>query len=87
MEGNLNALPYHVYIPTFGEWGFVLASPRPLHWEELVIDAKTRFLDEEALATLIRFPRDMAELETEINTLEEHSLAYYYERGWSRWYR
>ncbi len=87
LEGHLYTQPYHVYIPTFGEWGFVLASPRPVRWDGLEIDVQTRYLDEEALMTLTRFPRDMAELETGINTLQEHALAYYYERGWSRWYR
>jgi spermidine synthase len=87
LQGWLNTLAYHVYVPTFGEWGFVMASPRPLDWSSLKVQVDTRYLDETVLPSLVRFPRDMDELQTEINTLQEHKLAYYYERGWAQWYR
>lgn len=84
---RIHSLPYHVYVPTFGEWGFVLASMRPISWEDVDIPVQTRFLSAEMLETLRRFPMDMAETHTAINTLEVHPLAYYYDQGWKRWYR
>lgn len=83
---GLHSLPYHVYVPTFGEWGFVMASPHPVFWERIDIPVRTRFLNAEILETLTQFPMDMAETDTEINTLQTHPLAYYYEQGWKRWY-
>lgn len=29
-EGGFFAYPYHAFVPSFGEWGYVLAVPRPL---------------------------------------------------------
>ncbi len=27
-EAGLNTWPYHTYVPSFGDWGFILASKR-----------------------------------------------------------
>ncbi len=84
---NLHVLTYHVYVPTFGDWGFVIASHRPLFWEQTKVPVDTRFLNPDTLSLLDNFPLDMSEVNTEINTLENHMLAYYYDKGWSHWYR
>jgi predicted membrane-bound spermidine synthase len=30
-EVGMKTWPYHAYVPSFGEWGFILASPQALH--------------------------------------------------------
>ncbi|MGR9043937.1 MAG: polyamine aminopropyltransferase [Gammaproteobacteria bacterium] len=86
-NGQMDTLPYHVYVPTFGEWGFVLASPRKLDWRAIDIEVETRYLNETALEMMPLFPPDMDFVQTEINTLQTHPLVGYYERGWRAWYQ
>ncbi len=87
LNAELETLPAHVYVPSFGEWGFVLAAARRLSPPRGPIPVTTRFLNEDTLAALWSFPPDMGEMETEINTIRTHRLVKYYESGWSRWYR
>ena len=59
-SAGLSASPYHVHVPSFGDWGFVLASTDagapPLR---LSPSAPTlRFLDEQVLRAAGVFPRD-----------------------------
>jgi spermidine synthase len=58
--------PYHIFLPSFGEWGFVLAGKGrvPNDWQ---LPEGLRFLDSNTLATLFHFPPDMARIESPIN--------------------
>lgn len=87
LNGKLDILPYHVYVPTFGEWGFVLASSRKLDWQAVEIGVPTRYLNDIALKSMPLFPPDMDFVETKINTLQTHPLVGYYENGWRSWYQ
>jgi spermidine synthase len=80
---GLTTRPYHATVPSFGEWGYVLASeereipmPRQLAVEGL------QFLDDEMLPSLFTFPRDMTRVETEVNRLQNQILVHYYSREW-----
>ena len=84
---SLQVLPYHTYVPTFGEWGFVLASAHHIDWASIKLSANTRYLNEQTLAIMPVFPPDMAWLDTEINSLQTHQLVQYYENGWKQWFR
>jgi spermidine synthase len=78
---GLTAAPYHVYVPSFGEWGFVLAGkaavPRPDHLPDGL-----RFLTVPMLPSLFDFPSDMARVEVEANRLSTQALVRYYESEW-----
>jgi spermidine synthase len=78
------AYPYHVNVPSFGEWGFVLAAPRPLDLGDLRLEVPTRFLSAELMPSLFLFPRDMQRREVEANRLNRPVVMRYYERGWKR---
>ncbi len=86
LEETLQTLPYHAYVPSFGEWGFVIAAPRLRAWGDIRISVKTRFLDAEALAGMPSFARDIAAIPAEVNTIHTHHLPKYYEQGWAQWY-
>lgn len=80
-------LPYHAYIPSFGEWGFVLATRQQRHAEDIQLrQLNYRFLDEKVLKQLFIFPVDMAEIDVKINQLSTLPLLQYYEDGWKQWY-
>jgi spermidine synthase len=86
LDDTLNTLPYHSYVPTFGEWGFVLASARTLHWENIQLPQGLHYLDDATLTTMPVFAPDMAEVPTDLNALQTHKLVRYYEQGWKKWF-
>lgn len=77
--------PYHATVPSFGTWGYVLASPRPFDAPRALPELGLRFLDDATLRALFVFPRDMAPLPVEPNTLNDQRLVRAYEEEWRRW--
>ncbi|MFO1421364.1 MAG: polyamine aminopropyltransferase [Candidatus Competibacteraceae bacterium] len=78
---GLRVIPYHAYVPAFGEWGFALATRQPWQPPERYPPG-LRFLTPESTATLLQFPPDMGPVEAEINRLNTQILVRYYEREW-----
>lgn len=76
--------PYHAYVPSFGEWGYILASPHPLPGE-LHLPEGLRFLDEHNVTSLFEFPPDMAREPAEVNRLNNQVLVRYFEAEWGRY--
>ena len=84
---GLHTVPYHVSVPSFGEWGYVMA--RRTHFEppaRLRADVTDglRFLDDAMLPGLFTFPRDMAPVEVELNRLNHQVLVHYYSAEWAQ---
>jgi spermidine synthase len=85
---GFSTAPYHVYVPTFGEWGFLLASrgavtlgagpPRSL-------PDGLKFLTADGLALSFVFPPDMAEVAAGVNRLNNQLLVRYFEEEWGRY--
>jgi len=76
--------PFHVYVPSFGEWGFILASLEPLP-ELAALPGGLRFLTVEGARDLFRFPPDMDRVPTEVNRLNNQALVRYFEEEWGRY--
>ncbi|MCE1182467.1 MAG: polyamine aminopropyltransferase, partial [Rhodocyclales bacterium] len=75
--------PYHAMVPSFGEWGFILAGRR--EFVPFTVDAqKTRFLTPETIADLFRFPADMGRVPVEVNRLNNQALVRYFEAEWRK---
>ncbi len=72
--GTLSTRPYHAQVPSFGDWGFVLASIAPLPEGPRPLRVPTRFLDDQVLGTLEVFSRDIARREIQVNRLDDHVL-------------
>jgi spermidine synthase len=81
---GFHILPYHALVPSFGEWGFVLATLRPKGPPDTVL-AGLRYLDSATLKSLFLLGPDMAPVETDINRLDNQSLVRYYEDEWRAW--
>jgi spermidine synthase len=73
--------PYHVYVPSFGEWGFVLAGKNGYD-PPAEFPAGLRFLTSSTLSQLFEFPADMKRVETQPNRLNDQTLVRYYEQEW-----
>jgi spermidine synthase len=80
-EAGLTVAPYHVYVPSFGEWGFVLAG-RTAPKLPSTLPANLRFLTLDTINEMYDFPRDMARVPVEVNRLHTQALVRYYEREW-----
>jgi spermidine synthase len=80
---GLRAVPYHAHVPSFGEWGFVIASRRPFRMPQ-ELPAGLRFLTPDSLPPLFDFPRDMARVPAEVNRLSNQVLVTTYEREWGK---
>ncbi|HTN44715.1 MAG TPA: polyamine aminopropyltransferase [Flavipsychrobacter sp.] len=79
---GFTVIPYHAYIPSFGEWGYAMVSKgRQLLHAQLPDSLK--FIDNSSLSTLMRFPPDMGEIHTDINKLNNQVLVHYFENEWS----
>lgn len=84
-SAGLVAVPYHVYIPSFGDWGFVLASDLSLDWNRITLDSPLRFLTPQQLNDMRTFDPDTAEVTTDTSSLENATVWRYYLQGWQRW--
>ncbi|MEQ8985760.1 MAG: polyamine aminopropyltransferase, partial [Deltaproteobacteria bacterium] len=77
---------YHAAVPSFGEWGYVLASPKPFDVPRQLPQRELRFLNPETLASLFVFSADMSRVPTDVNRLNNQVLVAYYDEEWSRWH-
>jgi spermidine synthase len=80
---GLQTTPYHAHVPSFGEWGFVLASRRPWRTPTLLPEG-LRFLGVAGLPALLQFPPDMARLPAEANRLSNQVLVTTFEAEWGK---
>jgi len=81
--------PYHAQVPSFGEWGFVLASPRPIEIDAIsrALTDKTRFLDAPTARRAFHFEKDIRRLKVGPSTLDRPTVLRHYLDGWRHWDR
>ena len=85
---GFHARPYHASVPTFGEWGFVLAAIEPIPTRLTLsrsLTGTSRFLNDDILNSLFALPPDLARVDTEINQLNNQALVHYYDLEWGSW--
>ena len=80
---GLGATPYHAHVPSFGEWGFVIAGRRPWRMPDALPEG-LRFLSIPTLPLLFDFPKDMARVPAEVNRLSNQVLVTTYEQEWGK---
>ena len=86
-SGRLLPRAYHVNVPSFGEWGFIIAGREPVRPQNLVVNVPARFLNTPTLQAMFVFSQDLIpDREVRINRLDEPVLYEYYKRGWGRFH-
>lgn len=84
--GFAHMYPYHVNVPSFGEWGFVLAADRPLNPAAEAPSVKTQYLNATVLPGLFRFPKDLQPpKKVRPSTLDRPRVLDIYLEGWEYW--
>ncbi|MBL8308136.1 MAG: polyamine aminopropyltransferase [Rubrivivax sp.] len=80
---GLSTTPMHVHVPSFGEWGFIVAGRRP--WRlPTALPPGLRFLTPEGLPALLQFPPDMARVPAPANRLSNQALVSTFEEEWGK---
>jgi spermidine synthase len=80
-----NVYAYHVHVPSFGEWGFVMGSKVDLNIDSVIISVPTIYLDDQTATKMFNFPKDLVDVTPEINTLDRPVVIKYYLAGWKHW--
>lgn len=79
--------PYHVQVPSFGDWGFQLVTKKAVDIDNLKLTVPTQFLNDETLQRLFIFSEDekidLDQIET--NTLSKPKLISYYLEAVNNW--
>ncbi|MEH0970067.1 polyamine aminopropyltransferase [Micromonospora sp. CPCC 205546] len=83
-EAGFATTPYHVDVPSFGDWGFLLAAPGPAAPAlALPPDAPAlRFLDAATLSAAANFPADRRRVDVPASTLLQPRVLEYARAEW-----
>lgn len=79
---GMRTWPYHAYVPSFGEWGFIMASPQQQYTPPTRYRLPMRFLNEATTREMFIFPPDMQPRKMEPNRLNTQSLVHEFEQDW-----
>jgi spermidine synthase len=77
-----HVLPYHVYLPSFGEWGFNMVNHSGKKLTVSRKPDKLRYYDFD-LKSLTYFPKDMRSKELLINRINNQNLVTVFNQEWS----
>ncbi len=76
--------PYHAYVPSFGEWGYVIASQHAYTAPQQYPEGM-KYISVETAKEMFHFPADMARVETKIQRLDDQALVRYFDKEWSEY--
>jgi len=83
---GLHVLPLHTYVPSFGEWGFVVGTPLRTIELQIPQEMQLRYLTPDVLRTAHIFDPDIARMDgLAVNTLDNPILPRTYEQDWRQW--
>lgn len=81
-EAGFHTWPYHVHVPSFGEWGFIIAGRTDAFRPPGRYAVPTRFLDGPTTAAMFQFPPDMPRLQMSPNRLNTQPLVHRFAEDW-----
>ena len=84
-DSGFHPLPLHTYIPSFGDWGFIMGGVVSTPNISVDESLSLRYLTPDVLNASQVFDPDIAWLDTDINTLDNPVLPAVYESGWRSW--
>ncbi|MFC0513897.1 polyamine aminopropyltransferase [Mucilaginibacter angelicae] len=80
---GLHTVPYHNYVPSFGEWGYIMAMNKPVYKVPDHYLPGLRFMSKQCLEQMLYFPKDMARVPAQVNKLNNQILVKYFEDEWA----
>ncbi|MCB0642183.1 MAG: polyamine aminopropyltransferase [Phaeodactylibacter sp.] len=85
--GMINVYPYHTYVPSFGDWGFVMGARFPMDSMQWKLEVPTQYLEDAHIQERFYFAKDFQVQDTVINTLDHPTLLNLYLDDTRRWNR
>jgi len=91
---GLETANLHVDIPSFGDWGFILAKREQISWKDIQLTQDTKYLTTDVLDSLRTFGKDIDEeiinnkgekVKLEINTLVNPNIIQKYINAWQHY--
>ncbi|MFT4927896.1 MAG: spermidine synthase [Phenylobacterium sp.] len=90
--GYQQVLPYHINVPSFGEWGFIIAtkhaqapSSLPKEWLKEQQQMNHRFVSHDNWQHYFHFDKDIAAIDVKVSSLDQPEVMKYYLQGWKYW--
>lgn len=80
-----SVLPYHAYVPSMGDWGFVLATKIRRSQQDVSLLGSARFVDDEVVGAMFVFPEDLKAKVVDASSMNDPKILRYYLRGWKQW--
>lgn len=78
--------PYHLYVPSFGDWGFILAANSPISVGEYRINVPTQYLDSTLVKNMFYFEQDINNPQNlRPNRMDSPELLTYFLEDWAKW--
>jgi len=84
-SAGLGAVPYHVDVPSLGDWGLVLAAPGTAPPLRADPPQPPRFLGEDVLRAAAVFPADRAPTPSRPSTLDDPRVLRLANSEWRRY--
>jgi spermidine synthase len=82
-KGGFNTLPYHTYIPSFGEWGYIIGYKEHFNQAQSYPTA-LKYISPVLFEQMCFFSKDMSDRPVEINRLNNQVLVQYFDQEWSK---
>jgi spermidine synthase len=79
---GFKTFPYHVYVPAFGDWGYIMISHKDYQYPNNY-PLNLKFINLELTPTLFIFSEDMKVATNMVNRLNNQILVKYFEEEWS----
>jgi spermidine synthase len=83
--GFTSTLPYHVNVPSFGEWGFIIGSHRKIDTAQWKQRIEGRYTDKQTVEASWHFSKDIAYIPLQPNTIDRPTILEHYLEGWQYW--
>lgn len=77
--------PYHGYVPSFGDWGFMLASNVDYDVKDIKLNVDTKYLNDELVQKAFVIEKDIVRDNIKPSKLENPEILKYYLAGWRYW--
>lgn len=85
-SAGLYTRAYHNLVPSFGEWGYIIASPTQQRNWFLHLPDSLKYLNASTMQQMFVFPEDMkAHQRLETNKLNNQALVNYFEEEWGKY--
>jgi spermidine synthase len=81
---GFHTIPYHNYVPSFGEWGYTMATLQADYQLPDSFPPGLRYITKDVLQQMINFPADMrTKHPPAVNRLDNQTLVDYFEQEWN----